>query len=178
MILASASPQRAAILRQLGIPFEVVVPDVDEIESGTPAAVCEENARRKANAVDGELVLAADTVVALEDEIYGKPENEAEARASLQALSGNTHTVWGGIALREVGTTRTATAQTQVTFRNLADHEIAWYLATEEWRGRAGGYAIQGRGAALVSAIEGDFWNVVGLPVAELLNLQPTLLST
>lgn len=178
LILASASPQRAAILTQLGIPFEVVVPDVEELELGDPAAVCEENARRKASAVGGDLVLAADTVVALGDRVYGKPEDEGQARAFLQALSGQTHTVWGGISVKEAGEIRTATAATRVTFRAIEPELLAWYVEANEWRGRAGGYAIQGRGAALVERIEGDFWNVVGLPVQELLNLRPTILST
>jgi septum formation protein len=123
-------------------------------------------------------VLGADTLVALDQIIYGKPENEAEARATLEALSGETHTVWGGIAVKHQGEIRSAVASTKVTFRFLTDPEIAWYVETNEWRGRAGGYAIQGRGAALVERIEGDFFNVVGLPVPTLLNLQPTLLST
>jgi len=178
LILASASPQRSAILKQLGIPFEVVVPAVEEFEHGDPATAAEENARRKAEAVPGDLVLAADTLVALNATIYGKPEDESEARASLQALSGNTHTVWGGIAVKEDGAVRSAIAATMVTFRPLTDDDLDWYLATDEWRGRAGGYAIQGRGAALVSGIEGDFWNVVGLPVPQLLELLPTVLST
>jgi septum formation protein len=128
--------------------------------------------------VEGDLVLGADTLVAIDQTIYGKPQDEAEARASLLALSGRTHTVWGGIAVKEAGEIRSAVAATAVTFRAIEPWLLTWYVEANEWRGRAGGYAIQGRGAALVTAIEGDFWNVVGLPVPQLLNLRPTLLST
>ncbi len=154
------------------------MPDVEELATGDPATVAEENARRKAQAVAGDRVLAADTLVALNAEIYGKPEDETHARASLQALSGHTHTVWGGIAIKEHEQVRTAIASTAVTFRTLDEPILEWYLAGGEWEGRAGGYAIQGRGAALVEAIEGDFWNVVGLPVGQLLELLPDVLST
>jgi septum formation protein len=135
-----------------------------------------ENARRKAEAVDGELVLGADTEVALDEEIFGKPADEAGARAFLERLSGRTHVVWGGLAVRDAGELRTAVAATAVTFRTLAPADLDWYLAAGEWRERAGGYAIQGRGAALVAGIDGDFWNVVGLPVPELLELVPGIL--
>jgi septum formation protein len=139
-----------------------------------------ENARRKAAATEtraGELVLAVDTVVALDDRIYGKPANEHEARATLRALSGRTHMVVSGLALARNGDeTRVATSVTDVTFRPLGDGVLDWYIATDEWRERAGGYAIQGRGAALVSGIAGDYLNVVGLPVTTLLDLEPGLL--
>ncbi len=172
MILASRSPQRRAILEQLGIDFEVVVPEIDEIEDGDPREMVVENALRKARAVQGDLVLGVDTTVALDGRVYGKPGNEEEAERFLTLLSGRTHEVWSGIALNE----RTAAACTKVTFRDLPQPLLRWYLDSGEWRQRAGGYAIQGRGAALVERIEGDFWNVVGLPVPELLNLAPDLL--
>ena len=124
----------------------------------------------------GDLVLAVDTVVALDDRIYGKPEGEVEARKTLQALSGRTHQVVSGLALSLDGDLRVATCVTDVTFRSLGDGVLDWYIATEEWRDRAGGYAIQGRGAALVRGIDGDYLNVVGLPVATLLDLEPGLL--
>jgi len=145
--------------------------DVAELEEGDPAAVALENARRKAQAVDGPLVLGVDTVVALEGVIYGKPRDEAHAAETLAALSGATHQVISGVALVENGALRTASAVTDVTFRALGERSIAWYVAAGEWRGRAGGYAIQGRGAALVRAIRGDYLNVVGLPAAALLDL-------
>ena len=172
LVLASRSPQRRAILTQLGIDFEVVVPDVEEIEDGDPREMVVQNALRKARAVEGDLVLGVDTTVVLDGRVYGKPGNEAEAERVLTALSGRTHEVWSGIALNE----RTAAACTKVTFRSLHQPLLRWYLDSGEWRDRAGGYAIQGRGAALVERIEGDFWNVVGLPVPELLQLAPDLL--
>ena len=117
---------------------------------------------------DGEVVLGVDTVVALDGRIYGKPADEAQARATLEALSGATHTVFSGVALvGPSGEPRTAVAATAVSFRALDRATIDWYLATGEWRGRAGGYAIQGAGAALVLAIDGDWTNVIGLPVGD-----------
>ena len=173
MILASRSPQRRAILEQLGIDFEVVVPEVEELEDGDPREMVVENALRKARAVDGDLVLGVDTTVVVDGRSYGKPGNEEEAEATLTLLSGRSHEVWSGIALNE----RTAAACTTVTFRRLHQPLLSWYLRSGEWRDRAGGYAIQGKGAALVERIEGDFWNVVGLPVPELLKLAPDLLA-
>jgi septum formation protein len=173
LTLASRSPQRRAILEQLGIEFEVVVPDVEEREDGDPREMVVENALRKARAVEGDLVLGVDTTVVLDGQSFGKPEDEREAERVLQLLSGRTHEVWSGLALNE----RTATACTKVTFRPLSPPLLRWYLDSGEWRDRAGGYAIQGKGAALVEAIDGDFWNVVGLPVPELLKLAPDLLA-
>jgi len=134
-----------------------------------------ENALRKARSVSGGRVLGVDTVVVLDGEVFGKPGDEGEARAFLRRLSGRTHEVWSGIALREGDGERTSVACTKVRFRALEPVELDWYLASGEWRDRAGGYAIQGRGAALVESIEGDFWNVVGLPVPDLLELAPDL---
>ena len=172
MILASGSPRRSAILEQLGIAFEVVVPEVEELTQGDPRELVTENARRKAAAVPGDLVLGADTTVALDGSILGKPENEAEARHHLTSLSGRTHEVWSAIALNG----ETAEAVTEVTFRDITPL-LGWYLATGEWEGKAGAYAIQGRGAALVERIDGDYTNVVGLPVPALLELMPDLLQ-
>jgi len=180
VILASGSPQRKAILEQLGVAFTVVVPEVDELTEGDPRAVVKENALRKAGAVSSdETVLGADTEVVLEGRIYGKPRDREEAERSLRELSGREHEVISGIALRRPGEdARSAVAVTRVRFRELAEPDVAWYLATGEWRGRAGGYAIQGKGAALVEAIAGDYWNVVGLPVPALLALEPGLLRS
>jgi septum formation protein len=150
---------------------------VEEREDGDPREMVVENALRKARAVDGELVLGVDTTVVLEGRSHGKPGNEGEAESVLRLLSGRTHEVWSGIALRRRGAEQTATACTKVTFRALPQPLLRWYLASGEWRDRAGGYAIQGRGAALVERIEGDFWNVVGLPVPALLELAPDLLA-
>ena len=181
LVLASRSPQRRAILEQLGVDFSVQVPDVEELASGPPHEVALENAFRKASAVAdgaaGDLVLGVDTVVALGARVYGKPADPEEARTTLIALAGRRHAVISGICVIEDGRSRTAAAQTTVEFRALSEELIEWYLASGEWRERAGGYAIQGRGAALVAAIEGDYLNVVGLPVATLLELAPGLLS-
>jgi len=175
LILASASPQRRAILAQLGVEFEVVVPAVKELVEGEPAAVVCENALRKARAVEGDPVLAADTEVVLDGRVFGKAGSEEEAAEFLGLLSGRTHEVWGGLALRRANDEITAAAVTQVRFRELGDADIAWYIGTGEWRDRAGAYAIQGKGAALVESVDGDFWNVVGLPLSELVKVAPDL---
>ncbi len=181
LVLASRSPQRRAILEQLGVAFRVVVSDAAELDAGPPQEVAVENAYRKAAAVagsvgDGEVVLGVDTVVSLGPRMYGKPGSEAEARATLEALRGRRHAVISGVCVIEAGRPRTAAATTAVTFRAFEDPLLCWYLASGEWRERAGGYAIQGRGAALVEAIDGDYLNVVGLPVPTLLELVPGLL--
>jgi septum formation protein len=180
-VLASRSPQRRAILESLGVPFEVRVTDVVEEEEGIPVAVASENALRKAvagKAAGDEVVLGVDTVVAIELDIWGKPPTEEAARDTLRSLGGRTHEVISGVALvEEDGTVRAATATTRVTFRALDEPMIDWYLRSGEWEERAGGYAIQGRGGALVERIEGDYLNVVGLPVGTLLGLWPELLS-
>ena len=122
------------------------------------------------------MVLGVDTVVALDGRVYGKPTDREDAAATLRALAGRSHRVVSGLCVIEDGAARTATAATEVNFRSLSDAAIAWYVETGEWEGRAGGYAIQGRGAALVEYIQGDYLNVVGLPVATLLDLLPSLL--
>jgi septum formation protein len=167
VILASRSPQRRAILEQLGFEFEVVVPDVEELEAGDPREMVVENALRKMRAVPGDFVLGVDTTVAVDGHSYGKPADEDDAERTLTLLSGRTHEVWSGIALNG----RTATACTRVHFRPLSQPLLRWYLDCGEWRERAGGYAIQGKGAALVQGITGDYTNVVGLPVPTLLDL-------
>ena len=134
--------------------------------------MAERNARRKASAVDGELVLGADTVVALDGEILGKPRDAAQARDYVGRLNGRMHEVVGGIALAERGRVVAAAVEvTRVTFRESDAATLDWYVGTREWDGRAGGYAIQGEGAALVAGIEGDYLNVVGLPLARLQDL-------
>jgi septum formation protein len=183
LVLASGSPQRRAILADLGLRFEVRATDVAEEDEGAPRAVASENALRKALAAAAqapedadELVIGCDTLVATDLEIWGKPPNEVAARETLRRLSGRTHEVVSGLALVRAGDVRAATEVTRVTFRTLDEDMIGWYLATGEWRGRAGGYAIQGRGAALVQRLDGDYLNVVGLPVGALLDLEPGLL--
>lgn len=181
LVLASASPQRRAILEQLGIPFEPRPTAAEETEAGEPFAVAAENARRKAAAgraalAAGErgraVVLACDTVVALGGRVYGKPADTAQAAAFLAELQGATHDVLGALALAlPDGRVLERTDRTLVTFHPLEPAQAAAYVATGEWKGRAGGYAIQGRGAALVERIEGDYLNVVGLPVPALVAL-------
>jgi nucleoside triphosphate pyrophosphatase len=175
LVLASRSPQRRAILEQLGIPFDVVPADVDEDTEGDPTDVVTRNALRKARAVAGGAVLGVDTEVYLDGRLFGKPHDAEQARAFLEQLSGRTHEVYSGMALLQNGAELTGTARTSVTFRALEGPLIDWYLARGEWEGRAGGYAVQGRGAALIAGIDGDYWNVVGLPVALLLELAPWL---
>jgi septum formation protein len=172
LILASASPQRRAILAGAGIPFEVRPADVEEETEGDPAAVAELNARRKATAVPGELVLGADTVVALDGEILGKPRDAAQAREYLERLNGRTHEVVGGIALAARGEIVACTHETtRVTFRRSDAATLDRYVATREWDGRAGAYAIQGRGGELVERVDGDYLNVVGLPLERVTGL-------
>jgi septum formation protein len=173
ILLASRSPQRRALLGALGVPFRVVVSGVDEGDD--PLA----NARAKARDVaaragipPGEAVLAADTAVMLDGAVLGKPADAADARSMLGALAGREHEVHTAVCMitQAVGE-RAETDRTRVRFRPLPDAAIDWYLDTGEWRERAGGYAIQGAGAALVEAVEGDYTTVVGLPVGLTLRL-------
>jgi nucleoside triphosphate pyrophosphatase len=143
--------------------------DVDELTEGDPREVALENARRKAVAIPGALVLGADTDVALDGDILGKPRDAAHARELVGRLNGRTHEVVGGIALaRDGALVATAVEITRVTFRESDGATLDRYVATGEWEGRAGGYAIQGEGGALVAAIDGDYLNVVGLPLERL----------
>ena len=186
LVLASASPRRRTLLARLGLTFEVRPTDTDETwPTGLaigPAA--EEVALRKARAVDapGALVLAADTVVVLDGDVLGKPADEAEARVTLRRLSGRTHEVTTGLALRLDGRETTVHETTSVTFAALTDGEIAAYAATGSPLDKAGSYGIQDdAGALLVERIEGDFFNVVGLPLRRLyetlLAFAPALVS-
>ncbi len=172
--LASRSPQRRAILEQLGFSFEVVESDYVErdLPGLTPAQSALEHALGKATGARlGGVVLGVDTVVDVDGRLLGKPAGEAEASGMLRLLGGRTHLVHSGLCLLVDGTAHTRLASTEVEFRPLSDDDAGWYVATGEWRGRAGGYAVQGKGAALVTRIAGDYTNVVGLPVAALLDL-------
>lgn len=180
LVLASASPQRRAILTELGVGFDVCATDVEEETEGDPAEVVVRNALRKACAArsqvsPGRLVLGADTEVFLDGRVFGKPADEAEARRFLEALSGRTHEVFTGLALLDGDAETTGVERSAVTFHRLDADAIDRYLATGEWRGRAGGYAVQGHGEGLVASIEGDYLNVVGLPISLLLRLRPAL---
>jgi septum formation protein len=143
--------------------------------------VAVENALRKARAARRpaatEAVLGCDTIVVLDGVIYGKPLDAQEARETLSALGGRTHEVLSGLALVLPNEERTAVARTKVTFRAIAGELLDWYVGTEEWRGRSGGYAIQGAGAQLALAVDGEEENVVGLPLGTLLELYPELSS-
>ena len=177
LVLASRSPQRRTLLRQLGVPFRIVVSEHDEdVHDGDPVRTVERNARGKAEEVlarvrlrAGELVLGVDTVVVVDGRVLGKASGEDEAAKYLRLLAGRRHEVFSGLHLcsRERGVTTLAV--TGVIFRELEAGDIARYVACGEWRERAGAYAIQGVGSALVSAVDGDYFNVVGLPVPALL---------
>ncbi len=169
--LASRSPQRRAILQMLGIEFDVVTPGYDEPElPGTPDEIAVTHARGKAASVEGDRVLGVDTIVVIDGRVLGKPPGEREAREYLRLLAGRTHAVHSGLCLRAGGTEHVRHAVTEVTFAPLDDADVDWYLASGEWRERAGGYAVQGLGAALVRSIDGDYQNVVGLPVPALID--------
>ena len=176
LLLASISPQRRAILEQLGLPFEVVPPRYDEASTGSdPVKLVLTNAAGKAESVadvaGGRPVLGVDTAVVVDGEALGKPADTSEAEGMLERLSGRTHEVVSGLCLRTPAWEEIHRVVTLVHFRELTPRDLASYVAGGEWEGRAGAYAIQGLGASLVSAIEGDYLNVVGLPGALLVQL-------
>jgi septum formation protein len=177
LLLASRSPQRRAILEQLGIPFDVIEPRYEERapEIADAVEVVREHAQGKARSVADDAgerpVLGVDTEVVLQGLIFGKPADATEAEQMLEELSGKTHVVMSGLCLLTPGWEVVEHEGTRVTFRELTPRDLAAYVATGEWEGRAGAYAIQGRGAALVCAVEGDYLNVVGLPGALLVRL-------
>jgi septum formation protein len=177
LLLASTSPQRRAILQQLGLPFEVVAPSYveDDPLDSSPVELGRAHAAGKARSVAKQAgrrpVLGVDTAVVLDGRTYGKPADAEEAAAMLDALGGRTHEVVSGLCLLTPGWEELAHDVTSVAFRPLAARDIATYVAAGEWEGRAGAYAIQGLGAALVQRIEGDYLNVVGLPASLLIRL-------
>jgi septum formation protein len=186
IILASRSPQRRALLRELGLEFTAIPSEVEELTEGDPREVVMANALAKARAVaarrrQGTMLIAGDTEVVVDGSALGQPKLEGEARWCLETLSGRTHEVLGALALlgpdRDQGqlVERSGVESTQVTFAELGPDLIDTYLASGEWRGRAGGYAVQGLGSALIAGIEGDVSNVIGLPVPLLLRLAPEL---
>jgi septum formation protein len=178
LVLASGSPQRAEILRKLGLELEVVVSGVEELTGGDPETEVLENARRKAKAVarDG-IVVAGDTEVVLDGKALGKPADAAESRRYLDRMSGRAHTVMSGLAVIVDGEERVGLDRTTVVFRDLSDAEKERYVHFGEWEGRSGGYAIQTLGSTLVERVEGSVSNVVGLPVGLLFELAPELFS-
>ena len=177
LLLASTSRQRRAILDQLRLPYEVVPPRYDERDrpDAEPVALVREHAQGKARSVAagaGERpVLGVDTAVVVDGRVYGKPADATRAEEMLEALAGRTHTVVSGLCLLTPGWEEVGDASTRVTFRPLTPRDLATYVASGEWQNRAGAYAIQGLGAALVERIEGDYLNVVGLPAALLVRL-------
>jgi septum formation protein len=177
LLLASTSPQRRAILEQLRIPFEVVAPRYVEHDpaGADPVELVRTHAQGKARSVAADAgdcpVLGVDTAVVLDDVTYGKPANAADAERMLERLSGRTHVVVSGLCLLTPGWEEVSDESTRVTFRTLTPRDLAHYVDLGEWEGRAGAYAIQGAGAALVEQIDGDYLNVVGLPAALLVRL-------
>jgi septum formation protein len=186
LTLASTSPQRRAILEQLRIAFDVVAPNYVENDppDADPAELVRRHAEGKAHSVhrQGLVTLGVDTTVVLDDRVYGKPTDCDEARHMLNELSGRTHTVVSGVCLLSGEENVIRHELTNVAFRLLSHDTVETYLASGEWEGRAGAYAIQGLGGRLVERIEGDYLNVVGLPGALLVSLlerhAPKLLET
>jgi len=195
--LASGSPQRAEILRKLGVEFAVVVPGVEELTGGDPEFEVLENARRKAKAVvdsvaraggvvgggspaatgPARLILACDTDVVLDGRALGKPVNAEEARGYLDRMSGRAHEVLSGLVVVVDGEERSGLERTTVVFKQLDEAEKQRYVDFGEWQGRSGGYAVQTLGSTLVERLEGSVSNVVGLPVGLLFELAPELLG-
>ena len=175
LVLASTSPQRRAILEQLRIPFDAVAPAYDECDEPhlSPVELVRAHAERKARSLheDGDLTLGVDTAVVLDGKVYGKPADGGGADRMLRELSGRSHLVVSGLCLLGPAFEVVRDAQTTVVFRSLSTADVALYLASGEWRGRAGAYAIQGLGGGFVERIEGDYLNVVGLPGALLIDL-------
>jgi septum formation protein len=177
LLLASTSPQRKAILEQLHIPFDVIAPRYDEetTDGADAVQIVREHARGKARSVvdqaDDRPILGVDTAVVLGSRIFGKPASATDAEQMLEELSGKTHVVVSGLCLLTPGWEDVEHEATQVAFRELTPRDLGTYVAAGEWEGRAGAYAIQGRGASLVRYIEGDYLNVVGLPAALLVRL-------
>jgi septum formation protein len=175
LVLASTSAQRRAILEQLRIPFTVVEPVYEEHDppDADPVALVREHAVGKARSVHrgGDVTLGVDTTVHLDGLVYGKAVDAGEATDMLRELAGRTHTVLSGVCLVTPDGLWLDHAETLVTFRRLGDEVVGGYVASGEWRGRAGAYAIQGLGGRLVERIEGDYLNVVGLPGALLVEM-------
>lgn len=178
LLLASGSPRRKAFLLELGFDFRVIPSNANEdrLENEAPDLYAGRLARLKATTasghVPGAVVLAADTVVVLGDDVLGKPTDEADFTRMMQLLSGRTHEVMTGVAARVIGgETFETVVRTKVTFRDLGEDEVRWYWASNEPRDKAGGYAIQHRGGAFVTRIEGSHSNVIGLPLVETLVL-------
>lgn len=174
LILASGSPRRRELLAGMGYRFEIIVPDVDEHVSGHARDVVGILSRRKAQAVadaqDQGVIIASDTLVSLNGEALGKPEDEADAHRMLRILSDNTHEVFTGVTIIDAasGKTETRVVRTGVRFRALSDAEILDYIATGEPMDKAGAYGIQGGAGKFVEELDGSYENVIGFPVDEI----------
>ena len=183
LILASASPRRAELLASSGFQFDVIPADVDEARPAdeSPQDYALRVARDKARAISqqcqdsGSVVLGADTVVVVGNEILGKPKDSDDARRMLQLLSGTAHDVLTAVVIRCQSREQTAVVTTRVWFQPLDDSEISWYVDSGEPEGKAGAYAIQGRAARFIERIDGSWSNVVGLPVATVYRLLKAL---
>lgn len=174
IVLASGSPRRKELMSLAGFDFDIIVPEVDEtVPSGfTPADAVSYLSEIKAKAVldrhtDHDVIVAADTVVAIDDSILGKPVNYDDAYRMLTMLSGKTHSVYTGVTVIKNGRVDTFSCRSDVVFYDLSVHEIKAYLATGEYKDKAGSYGIQGKGCTLVKEIHGDYFNIVGLPIAQ-----------
>jgi septum formation protein len=174
--LASRSPRRRELLSQMAVDFAVIAPDVDEsVQTGeAPAMYVERIAIDKARAglamlaaQDKKPVLAADTAVIVEQAIFGKPVNDADARRMLKMLSGNTHKVMTAVALASPDVLLTAISVSQVSFAEMSEAQIDWYIQTGEGRDKAGSYAVQGLGALFIDHIQGSYSGIMGLPIRE-----------
>jgi septum formation protein len=182
LILASASPRRAELLRAAGFEFDTIIADVDEaVQPGeSPATYVRRVAAEKSAYVasglasyvaSGGVILAADTAVVVDGEILGKPRDEADAASMLRKLAGRRHEVLTGVSLRHGAYELGRVEMTAVFFSALSEHDVAWYVASGEGRDKAGGYAIQGLASRFIHRIEGSYSNVVGLPVAAVVEL-------
>lgn len=177
VLLASASPRRAELLAAAGIPFDVAPADVDEtrLPGEAPDTYCTRlagtKARVAAERAPGRVVVAADTIVVADGEVFGKPADAEDARRMLQTLSGRTHEVLTAVAVAVGGRVRTAVERTAVEFGPLTADEVDWYVGTGEPMDKAGAYAIQGLASRFVARISGSYSNVVGLPVATVYQL-------
>lgn len=172
LVLASGSPRRTEILERAGWPHEVIVAGVDEsvVAHEPPADYVQRLARSKAEAValrlEEGLVLGADTTVVIANQILGQPQDDADAKRMLELLNGKWHDVLTGVALVRVGgETRVAYETTRVRFAEMSESEIDWYISTREPFGKAGAYGIQGKAALFIEEIEGDYFNIMGLPI-------------
>lgn len=178
IILASKSPRRQELLRLLGVPFEIITENIDETMD--PDLAPEDEVRRvsalKADAVTAlvspqDTVISADTIVVLGTQVMGKPKDAQDAKRMLRALSGQTHRVMTGLTVRQGERSESVTVTTKITFRALSDREIDTYVASGEPMDKAGAYGIQGAASVFVSHLDGDYFNVMGLPVCTLTQL-------